>query len=278
MKLYERLGIDLQEDITLESRLLMLALADSPEPVDQASAEFLIYQELARATRHQVALAYYLLEDHQSAWEHATAAVAQVEGYLFGGWRDCFADECAVPDAEAPDGCRRERVLLGRAGCRRLLPWMAMWHTGLVWALSLGHQEAVARLAEYPGPDVTDEADAEVDFGPANKAAFLVLARVLRGDRTACGASETAIIHKVRKKKPRLLLAALDRIVAQDGVGFQKAWVECLRYHIQRELPKRGLDNKLALDATILYYTARRTGMEIEIPDKHRDHVIRLRR
>jgi hypothetical protein len=272
MKLYERLQLDLAEDIALENMLGALNLPPGTEVE--------ITKDLRILNRQHVALAYYLLEDHKLAREHGTALVAEVEDYLLGAWRDTFTVDRGVPDTEAPEGWSRVTMALGREGCRRELEWMEQWRAGLVWALGLGLDDAVARLAEYPGPDLPD-VDCD-DFGPADKASFLVLARVLRGDRTASPMlgrmPETAILLYDRKKKPRLLLAALDRIVFHDTKGFQKEWLKCLHYHIQRELPERGLDNKLALDATILYYTARRTGMEIEVPDKYRDHVIRLKR
>jgi hypothetical protein len=268
MKLCERLHLDPNDDIALDNVLRLLD--DDSEGIDAGMT-----RQLRIMSREMVVLAYYVLEDNTSAIEHGTVLVELVLDYLFGAWRDAYTRRFGVRDKQAPGGVRTVTETLGREGCRREVGWMKELRSGLLWALSLGNQDAVARLAEYPGEDLWEEAVIHDDFGPSDKAYYILLAQLLRGDEvTKSWEGQAAIIRRDRKKKPKLLLGALDRIVHRDGTGFQQALSECLRQHVKRELPHRGLENKLALDPTILHHTALRMGMKVDVPEKYRDHLI----
>src|SRR5581483_8409901 len=133
-------------------------------------------------------------------------------------------------------------------------------------------------LANYPGDDVRGEAVSSDDFGLPEKAYYTLLARRLRGEgNSKAWKAEATIINRSRKKKPKLLLASLDRIVQADEEGFRGALIECLRYHVKRQFPKRGLANKLDLDASILYHAALRAGLRVDALASYRDYLVILK-
>jgi hypothetical protein len=78
MRLYERLGVSLESDIALPSRLELLDVAlEGGRAVDVSKGSLI-------GCREQVALAQYLLEDQAEARAHAEALVSHVDDYLFG--------------------------------------------------------------------------------------------------------------------------------------------------------------------------------------------------
>jgi hypothetical protein len=263
--LHERLGVDLQDDIALDARLAMLATCLEGGIDAQAVKRFTL------ACRQQVLLGHYLLEQTDKVREHAAALVYEVEDFLLGDWPGSYEVTRWVDDRSYEGGGYKRVFLAGRAWCRQEFHWMEIFRDGLLWALWLRDENAARRIAQYPGEDVPER---EFDFAPADKGwRMLAASLILRRGRIDWPAHEQAI-ERSRSRKARLLLAALRAIATANGAEFRKAITECVRQHLRTEFPNRGLDNKLALDASLLIQVARLTGMPIELKPADRDHLV----
>ncbi len=148
---------------------------------------------------------------------------------------------------------------------------MAFFRDGLLWALWLNDDAAARRLAGYPGDDVREQ---EFDYGPADKAWRVLAASLLQEnpsqDWTAARRSSSGLGPRSRVS----LLAALRAIAAGDAATFRKAVSETIRHHVRTDADEAGLDNKLALDASLMIQIARRAGMLIELKPAERDRVV----
>jgi hypothetical protein len=267
MRLYERLGVSLESDIALPSRLELLDVAlEGGRAVDVSKGSLI-------GCREQVALAQYLLEDQAEARAHAEALVSHVDDYLFCPWRYGYATTRAVIDKTTETGTRVLNVTLDDAACRREFMWMSYFRAGLVWALWLGQDVDVLTLAKYPADDAADEARGGGDFGPPEKAYFILLSDLILGRNGPT--ADAAVIEKGRRKKTKLLLAALEALRCRDAALFTAALTKCIRHHVANELPNRGLDNKLAIDASILSHVGRRMGVTAKVEPPLADHLIR---
>lgn len=265
LPLYVRLGVDLETDIALEHRLRPITSVSKP------GIDLAIDKRLAIDARHQVVLAYYLLERRSKVLEHAMALVAEVQDFFLGDWVESYVVNRWVEDPTHSEGGYKRAFVTGREWCRREFRWMESYRDGLLWALWLNDDAAALRLAGYPGDDVREQ---EFDYGPADKAwrvlaAYLLLENPSQ-DWTAC----TQVIERTRAKKPRLLLAALRAIAAGDAATFRKAVSETIRHHVRTDADEAGLDNKLALDASLMIQIARRAGMSVELKPAERDRVV----
>src|SRR5688572_1209836 len=217
MRLYERLGVSLDGDIALDARLMLLEnrLADDPK------TDPIIARSLDINDREPAVLACYLLERNAAAKEHAGLLIEQVVDYLFGDWRNTYASTEGVPDASSPTGTRSVRVTRNAAECRRQLTWMRAFRAGLLWALCLGREESVRRIASYPADDVYGE-DFGGDFGPRHKSYYILLsALVLNPGRPPAG-RHVEQVERAGRKKPKLLLAALREAQRRDAGAFGK--------------------------------------------------------
>jgi hypothetical protein len=256
MQLVDLLRLDLDRDIALPRSLRMLN-----QPPGRS---LLNTKRCTIMDREHVALAYFIMGDHTSAREHGILLVEAVKDYLFGEWRDTYTEKRSIQDDRTPNGRRQIDLLLGTEGCRREKKWMEQYCAGLVWALFLGLRDDVARLSQYPAMDCTDETELDMGRGDADKRYYILLSSVLRdGPVSSLDPGHVATIEGGRRKRPKLLLAALSRIVDGDADGFGECLHKLIKYHVKHVLPMPGLSNKLDLDASILYHAALLRGFTI---------------
>jgi hypothetical protein len=263
--LYERLGIDPQSTIALEHRLSALAgsLKGGIDPE--------ICKKLLVSIRHHVVLAYYLLERHEEVKQHARALVAEAEDYLAGDWRDTYVATRWVADPTLPEKGYKREFVAGRPWCRREYLWMESFRDATLWALWLDDRAATLRLAEYPADDLREQ---EPDFGPADKAWRMWVASLLLGKTRQDQLSYEEVIGRSRSKKLRLLGTALRAVSEGDSPAFDKAISQCIRHHARTIPATRSLDDKLALDASIVFQIATRTGLSPRLSPNDRDYLV----
>ena len=263
--LYTRIGLDRDSDIALEKRLgtLAVALADGGDPkMDKHHRPIF---------RHQVVLAYYLLEERKKAREHAMALVQEAEDYLSGDWRESYIDTRWVENSEHPDGGYRENFKLGRDGCRRELQWMEVFRDGLLWALYLDDLTTARRIAEYPCDDVPEQ---EFDFGPPDKAWRAVAASLLLGRHRSEWEMQARTIERARAKMPRLLMGALDAASRGDSNQFGKMIRYSIRHHVRNKSNDHDLSNKLALNTSVVMQVGRTLGVSAQLTSFEFDNVV----
>lgn len=270
MLLYERLGVSLADHIALDARLKVLSTS-----LELDKNPYLA-KGLQIDARDQVALAHYLLEDPSETERHAEALVEQVKDFLFGEWRNRYTTTHGVMDATSPLGTRPLTVTYDAAECRRRLTWMRGFRAGLLWALYLGREADVKRIASYPAEDVYDE-NFGGDFRPPYKSCYALLSSVLLDADRPLDQNHIDQVERGSKEKPKLLLAALRQISARDASGFDKALAKCVRHHVKCELSsgQRSLDTKLDLDGSTLAHVARTVGLSVTPGNGLRDHLVR---
>ncbi len=213
--------------------------------------------------REHVALAYFIMGDNASSRANGERLIGDVNDYLFGSWRDHYTVKRSVRDEATPRGWKQVDLVLGRDGCRRELEWMGQFRAGLLWSFCLNRPDEVLRMADYPSEDCTDESGLECGRGAVDKCYYLVLSDVIRGRPDPLDPIRVGVIERGRRKRPKLLLAALRRILQRDPEGFLAALAACISHHRKEDLPRAGLANKLALDATILYHVGATLGLPV---------------
>ena len=62
-------------------------------------------------------------------------------------------------------------------------------------------------------------------------------------------------------------------MVQKNADAFNKTFLEYLKYYKKRETINRGINN-LTGDGTILFNLAKHNGLDVEFPEKYRDHFI----
>ncbi len=94
----------------LEHRLRLIP-NDAKPGIDLA-----IDKELAINARHQVVLAYYLLERRSEVLEHAMALVAEVQDFFLGDWVESYVVNRWVEDPTHSEEATSERSSPGVNG------------------------------------------------------------------------------------------------------------------------------------------------------------------
>ncbi len=258
-KLYQRLGISAAE---------ITAALDCFRPIAdgrELGVDVAFSRTLWILARMQMVLGHFLLDERAASRWQATLLVAEVEEYLFGPWRDDYTVTRWVEDSTRTDGGYQVAVQLGRDGCRRELGWQEQFRDGLCCALSLSQWDAAVRIAAYPVGDVLGR-------DRVGSAYDRLLGRLITGDFVGWDEDED-VIRKERKKGVRLLLAAMAEIRQARSTGLEAALRECIRHHARADLSRPGLDNKMAISASILYHAGRRAGISVELGDQ-RDYLL----
>jgi hypothetical protein len=150
--------------------------------------------------------------------------------------------------------------------------WIDYFRYGLCWSSVLGDWEAARRIAQYPPDNCT--------FNPGytkeDEAAYLALAKFLRGGPQGSSARHFATIAQGKKEKPKFLAEVIQALMQSHGARFQEALALYLGYFRKREFRKKELDNLLCLDGTIFLHLGRKRGLEFRIPPEVSNHLIQL--
>lgn len=207
-----------------------------------------------------IALTAYLADEHRISAEWARRCLNSTEEYFFGSWRD-----------EEPSGNYGDQPP-DRAWQDRTCSWSSAWQDALVWCSSLGEWDRLLRFAEYPRDDV----QLDIDQKKENRAWLLVLAGVLRGRPREQLQEHVATILEGRRRRERLLLWTLEHILEGAEEEASGSLADYATYYKTAEFPKMDVTLKVAMDATFLVHYAEYTDVEIEVPEKLKDHIVRF--
>lgn len=237
-------------------------------------------------------------ESPLSNWREAGRRVVSSSlHYFFGPWRERFVwyhDSCI---GYAP---------FNREQARTRLPWSNAYRAGLALACAFGDWPAVDRFLEWPAPDLcrdegTDDRTAEdnayqiwlamqLRSEPEEKTgsqrelaqqpkrregdfealkAFRKVKDVLPGvEAIASAAIQREMIERASRRRPKMLLAAADAMLAGNTTEFSKSLTAYLKHYRQRELQLQRVDTGISLDGMVLWHLARRRGMgEVSLPE-----------
>lgn len=187
-------------------------------------------------------MGYSLLPAPLDDWrEVGRRVVAASLYYFFGPWRNSF--QCF--------GERYDRVK-GRAE----LDWSSSYREGLAVASALSDWRSVDLLMSWPGPDLPFDEGMD-DRTHEDNAYQIWLASCVRGDRPGALLQRSRIELGTRKR-PKMLLAAAEEILASDKDGFGRALEGYLHYYLKHELRTNRPDFAVCADATVLWHLARR--------------------
>lgn len=176
---------------------------------------------------------------------YAEKVVSIALDYFFGPWRDAY---------------KSGRKTMNRAQCRKKLEWVKPYREGLLCALLLDDREATLRLADWPDTDVNKE---DLDYSPADIDYQIVLARHLKGRPAAESEKLIAGITAGSKRRPKLLLAALQAIQEGDAAAFGPDLTKYLQHFRKSEAELDELQRSVGMDASILWQVARQAGMAL---------------
>lgn len=190
--------------------------------------------------------------------------VAAVVYYFFGPWRDKFTymvgDYQQYPEE------------FDRARARAKLPWIDYYREGLTVALSLSDWQSADRLLGWPGPDLKDDHGLD-DWTTEDNLYQIWLAARARGEKEASVAQERARIERSTRRRPKMLMAAADALLANDQRAFSSALEKYLRHYRKNnlrpaELSRGQVNLDISTDANTLWHLARRRGLgEVPLPD-----------
>ena len=127
---------------------------------------------------------------------------------------------------------------------------------------------SVDRLLQWPAPDLRFDEGAD-ERTPEDNAYQIWFASRLRGEPSEVSTAERNVIEVGIRRRPRMLLAAADSLLADDAVGLSAALTAYLRHYRQREIRINRVDFGVCLDATILWHLARRRSLgSVQIPEE----------
>jgi hypothetical protein len=173
--------------------------------------------------------------------------------YFFDPWRDDFKRFGYDP--------------YDRARARQELPWMNNYRVGLLIAAAFSDWQSFDRLQEWPGPDLPFDEGTD-DRTPEDCAFHIWLAMTLRG-QGAAAKSQHQRIQDGARRRPRMLLAIAETLLAQDAAAVSRELTAYLKYYRKNELRLNRVDFAVACDATILWHVARRRGLgAITLPEE----------
>ena len=109
---------------------------------------------------------------------------------------------------------------------------------GLALALCLGDEAATDRLLEWPGRDLGFD-EGYWDRTRADNAYQIWLASRLRGEPAESTADLLEQALGSKRKRPKLLAATAQALLAGDSAGFTRSLTSYLRYYRKSELNPR---------------------------------------
>jgi hypothetical protein len=177
--------------------------------------------------------------------------------YFFGDWRQNFLYYDDEGYGAVPCDLPRSRTRL---------PWLDAYCLGLALALCLGDEAATDRLLEWPGRDLGFD-EGYCDKTRADNAYQIWLASRLRGESAESTADLLEKALGSKRKRPKLLAATAQALLAGDSAGFTRSLTSYLRYYRTSELDPRRVTTAMSDEGTALWHLARRRGLEVgEIP------------
>jgi hypothetical protein len=234
----------------LEDVQRIKTVPDSPDATPFAMTDI-------AASACNVSICYYLVNRKAEAAKYGRETVKAIIEYFYGNWTRRIPTDLGTLDPEW------WRVHSG---------WIEWFRYGLCWSSAVGDWEAARRIAEYP----PDNDTYNPGYTKEDEAAYLALAKFVRGGPRAACAGHFATIAQRKKEKPKLLAAVIQAVTQNNKAKFQTALEAYLLYFREREFRSRELDKLLCFDGTTLLYIGRKRGLEFRIPPELNDHIIQL--
>lgn len=237
-------------------------------------------------------LGYCVPKPPLNDWQAAGRRLVQASlYYFFGVWRDKFM------------WCQEE---YNRQSSRSSLPWSNAYRAGLALACAFSDWSSADKLLEWPGPDLppdegTDDrtrednayqiwlamrlrgesedtvgAQRDIAQRPQHREqdfsvlkAFRDVKDVLPGvEQIASSAIQRELIQRGSRRRPKMLMAAADAMLADDSEEFSKTLGAYLKHYRQKELQLQRIDTGICLDGMVLWHLARRRGLKgVSIPE-----------
>jgi len=188
-------------------------------------------------------LTYYLLDKADDAKKYAKLAVSKAIRYFEGDWRNLPYDN------RTKDPAKWNRV----EGS-----WIDEFLYGTMCALFLRDYESARRIAAYPGEDCKSRT---LSYTVEDWACYLLLASLIRGEKL----DNNVLLEKVnsgKKKKPKLILLALQAIQEKDSEKFNVSMIAYMEYFRKTEFGK-DFSVYQSLVGTILFYCGKMFGLDI---------------
>jgi hypothetical protein len=251
MKLYERLCVD-EKVLNEEATIKFLERWNDPI-VDIRNTHTV--KALRVSEPNFAAYFYCLLENNTEAKKFAIIAVESAIEFFFGEWRQ------QVPTRDGSLDPEYWKVNSG---------WDSEFRGALLWASCLGDWNSATKIAQYPTAECCNKyaiKNPEMNYP-------LVLAAFIRGDSLESVQSSIDVVEKGVKKKEKLLLAVLMSIVKKDKEMFDEAFLEYMKYFKKKDAKSQLWTERFATEGTILFNLARHKGLEVDSPEKYRDHFI----
>jgi hypothetical protein len=178
--------------------------------------------------------------------------------YFFGDWRQNFLYYDDEGYGAVPCDLPRSRTRL---------PWLDAYCLGLALALCLGDEAATDRLLEWPDRDLRFD-EGFLDKTRADNAYQIWLASRLRGESAESTADLLEQVLGSKRKRPKLLAAPAQALLAGDSAGFTRSLTSYLRYYRTSELNPRLVTTAMSNEGTALWHLARRRGLEVgKVPE-----------
>jgi len=199
----------------------------------------------------------YVLEDIEDTKRYGRISVDAAVDYFYSDWREKVPTDEKTID---PSWWKKRHY------------WYDEFWYSVLWAMCLDMWDIVLKIAQYPDM----ECYSERTRGSPEIAYRLLLAAVIREENLEDYQVLVDEIEKGLRKKEKLLWAVLKAIVDKDEAAFDKAFLEYLKYYKKRETIHHGINN-LTRDGTILFNLAKHKNLDVEFPEKYRDHYICLK-
>lgn len=184
-------------------------------------------------------------EDDLADWRERGAEIPPLGvEYFYGPWREGHEEF-------------GEKLTSVRA--RQVLGWMEPYRRSLMAALCLDAHDDLAKLLEWPEPDLPDD-EGTTDRTPGDKAFHILLARWLRGE-SIDQPDLRQTVSKGTRRRPKLLLATLDALMAGDVDQARAALAKFLQNYKKTEFRVDRVDFAISLDGTVLWHAARHRGI-----------------
>lgn len=179
--------------------------------------------------------------------------------YFFGDWRKAYAT-----------GGER----WNEAECRRRWNWYDEYRCGLLCALVVDEEPALAEILRWPEEDLPHDGGAW--DAPREENYFQsLLALTLRQANAAGQQRLREQIVGGRRVRPKLLVQGLDAIYLDDASGFLHVLEKLLAYHLKHEFQPDNDFRAILHEGSILFHVARRRGVTLPpLPANLQDRIV----
>lgn len=220
--------------------------------------------------------------DCERGWHDAwhswgIAQLSAKSSFVLGRWEECrdWCKKAAITSIFCLLGDWREKTptedgQIGRRAWFARFPadnWTMVLGDGLNWAAVGGHWDSVDELLLFPQPWVAEDYE-----GKAARSYYLGLARWWKDKQDLVWIDEVKQLRGAGSKGVHLLCDAVAAISQRDA----EATASTLKKYVEWFLKRRDHEEQFPVSATFLWHVARRSGLEIELPEEIDIYLFRL--